>query len=299
MPFGWRTVPIGWLVGEFLGTIKKRHNAGLVSESTFRRHRFYLGRLVAAKSSSGSSVATLNAAMPRRELILIRDALLTTPAAADNFLKSVSSMYNRARTEEVLDVPNRAEKVKRVHSSDGFAIWNIDDVRACLRRPPPGTLARLAVVIELCTAARRGDLVQLGDGNIREVDGSKWITWKQEKPPHLTVEIPMLNMLADELARHECGDTWLSKRGGGARSKKAFGNTFATCRDQAGVSNRLHGIRKGLASILPEMGASNYHIDILLGHELGSDASNVYTRGARRREIALELNQTWEGIRWE
>lgn len=291
----------GWLVGEFLTTMERRCAAKLISDATLRRYRLQLGRLVAARSTKGRPIAMLSAAMPRRELIQIRDQLLQTPASADSFLKTVSSMYVWARTEEVLDVANPAEKVRRVNrGSDGFAIWDIDDVRAYLNHHLPGTLARLAMVLELCTAARRGDLVRLGPGSVQTFDGTPWICWKQEKPPQLNVEIPMLDMLADELARHDRkGETWLCLPNGDERSKKGFGNLFAAWCDAAGIEKRLHGIRKGLASILPEMGASNYHIDILLGHELGSEASNIYTRGAKRREIARELNSTWKGIRWE
>jgi integrase len=129
-----------------------------------------------------------------------------------------------------------------------------------------------------------------------------WIKWKQEKPPHIEVDIPLLPMLRDELALHSFseGSTFLAPQGKDqARSKKAFCSLFARWADEAGVKPRLHGFRKGLASILPEMGLSNYHIDVLLGHELCSVASNVYTRGARRREIARELNEQWEKISWE
>ena len=110
----------------------------------------------------------------------------------------------------------------------------------------------------------------------------------------------------DELRRHAPkgkdmpeGETFLITIHGRPRSKKAFGNLFARWCDDAGISKRLHGVRKGLASILPEMGVSAYHIDVLLGQELGSEASKIYTRGARRRQLARDRNEQWSRIAWE
>lgn len=150
----------------------------------------------------------------------------------------------------------------------------------------------------LCTAARRGDLVALGAGNIK--DG--WISWKQEKAPHLEVEMPLIDMLASELARHAPhGDNFLGvgpdKR---QRSKKSFGGDFAKWRRDAGLPEglSLHGVRKGIASILSDFGVSNASIDVLLGHEIGSSATKVYVQGAERKRIALDLSQDWQNVSW-
>lgn len=292
---------VGWLVGEFLDSMELRERAKLLSPATMRRYRLFLGRLLDAQGPNGEPMAVMSAAMPRRELIRVRDTLLATPSAADSFLKTVSAMYQWARREGVLDIDNPAKDVKRVDTkSDGYLIATTEDVRAFMRHHREGTLARLTMVLLLSTAARRGDLVRLGPKNIVTIDGSYWLRWKQEKPPHLVVEIPLLDALKEELDRHEPrGDTFLATAYGKQRSKAAFGNLFSQWADEAGTKPRLHGYRKGLASILPEFGLSNYHIDVLLGHELGSEASNIYTRGARRREIAKELNATWGKITWE
>ena len=244
----------------------------------------------------------MSAEMPRAVLMRIRDQYLGTPAAADSFLKSVSAMYRWATKADLWGGPNPAAGVDRVNlRSPGYAIWTLEDVRLYLDRHPPGTTARLAMVLCLYTAGRRGDLVRLGPGSVFEVGGARWLRWRQEKPPHIEVEVPMLDMLSLEVARHgPCrSGTWLETRAGRPRSKYGLGNLFHGWAREAGVGKPLHGVRKGLASILPEMGVSEYGVDVLLGHELGSGASRTYTRGAQRRAIARDINRQWGRIPWE
>ncbi len=305
---GYRKGQLGWLCGEFIATMEKREAAGLISAATLRRYRLQLGRLCEARTPKGIPAAEAGASIPRSEFIKIRDTLLGTPAAADSFTKTVRLMYNWAKDGEVFTCPNPAERVSPVDTkTEGYRIWTIDEIRKYLDHHEPGTLARLTMVAELCTGARRGDLCALGDSDVIDVSGTRWIKWRQEKPPHLVVEIPMLDMLAEELERRPIhGDTWICRTDGTQRSKKAFGMKFATWRNEAGLegtdregkSLSLHGIRKGVASILPEFGVSEYMVDVLLGHELGSGTSRIYTRGAQRRQIAVELNEAWRKVRW-
>ena len=298
---------VGWLVSEHLRHLARRAEAGLYGAGTLRMRRLHLGRLVEHRHVSqahpeGREVGTMSAEIPRAVLMRIRDERLGTPAAADTFLKSVSAMYRWAIRADLWTGTNPAAGIDRVNlRSPGYAIWTIEDVRLYLVRHRPGSTARLAMVACLCTAARRGDLVRLGPPCVFEADGARWLRWRQEKPPHIEVEIPLLDMLAEEVARHApCrSGTWLETRAGRPRSKQGLGKLFHVWAREAGVGKPLHGVRKGLASILPEMGVSEYGVDVLLGHELGSGSSRTYTRGARRRAIAREVNAQWRTIPWE
>jgi integrase len=84
------------------------------------------------------------------------------------------------------------------------------------------------------------------------------------------------------------------------RSKNSFGNKFAEWRVEAGLPKglSLHGIRKGLASILTEFGLSNYMTDVVLDHEIGSAATKVYTAGAQRRALAEQAKAEWNAVQW-
>ena len=313
---GYRHQSTGWLVGLFLAAMVKRQSAGLVQANTLARYRLDLNRLVghrfvSDKHPNGIEVGDLHHELPRRVVLQVRDTLLDRPAAADTFMKTVSAMYRWALEGDEIDetVRNPAAGRARVQKkSEGHRPWELQHVQAWFKAYGPGTLQRLVMAQEVCTAARIGDLVAMGPHTIREEGGARWLKWRQEKPPHLEVEIPLLDLLADELALIRDGrPTWLGildGEGEGAvwrpRSKFGLGNNFRDWRRKIGLPEGLsiHGVRKGIASILPTLGVSTYGIDVVLGHELGSKATQIYTAGAERRRIAQATNAEWSAIDW-
>ena len=302
----------GWFVGQFLETMEKRANAGLIAAETLARYKLHLGRLVAHRFTSdkhpaGISVGDLHHELPKRVILQAREPMLDRPGAADNFVKSVSALYTWGTREDVIEeaVRNPALGIERIHGGRGHTPWRIEHIRTWFRAYRPGSLQRLVMVLEVCTAARIGDLVRLGPGNIEEHQGARWLRWTQEKPPQLDVQIPLLDFLAAELEHHDPGKpTWLARQDGRRwvqRSKAGLGNDFRGWRKGIGLPDglSLHGVRKGIATILPTMGVTGFGIDVVLGHELGSKASDVYTKEANRRAIASSANAEWSGIAWE
>ncbi len=77
-----------------------------------------------------------------------------------------------------------------------------------------------------------------------------------------------------------------------------LGNYVRKWFDDAGAKGSLHGVRKGLSSILPHLGATSYEIDVLLGHELGSEESKVYVEEAERTAIATNLGEKLSKVKW-
>jgi len=202
--------------------------------------------------------------------------------------KAISAMYNWAIDREIVS-ENPAAKIRRINTkSDGFYTCTIDDIRKYLGHHVPGTMARRAMILALCTGARREDIRTLGTFNETMRDGVKWLRWRQNKAPHSWVEIPMLQLLQAELSEHP-GGNYIVNQNGRPHTHASIGNMIKKWFDQAEVKGSLHGVRKGLASILPEMGASNYEIDVLLGHELGSKESMVYVKKAQRANLAGSL----------
>ena len=313
----YRNQSTGWLVGLFLGAMAKRQSAGLVQANTLARYRLDLKRLVAHRYTSekypdGIETGDLHHELPRRVVLQVRDTLLDRPAAADTFMKTVSAMYRWAHEADEIEetVRNPAAGRARVQKkTEGHRPWELEHVRAWFKAYGPGTLQRRVMVQETCTAARIGDLVAMGPHTVRTHEGTRWLKWRQEKPPHLEVEIPLLDLLAGELDL--IGDdrtTWLGILEGEGedavwrpRSKFGLGNDFRAWRRAIGLPEGLsiHGVRKGIASILPTLGVSTYGIDVVLGHELGSKATQVYTAGAERRAIARQINGEWSAIRWD
>lgn len=280
---------IAWLVARYLADLEKRVKAGLSAEATLKGHRHHLGRLVERYGRKSLH-------MPQKALTELRDEFSDRPGAADNLLKAVSALYRWAIDRELAS-ENPAQGIRRLRRrSGGFRAWEVQDVRRYLARHTNG-VARRALILELCTAARRGDLVRLGRMNEIEVDGMKWLRWRQEKAPHGVVEVPMLPVLRDEVRGHLDG-VYLINRLGRPFTKEGFGNAFRSWCNQAGVPGSLHGVRKASASLLAELGATDYEINVLLGHEMGSAESKVYTASARRRQLAVSLAQKMENVRW-
>lgn len=282
---------IAWLVGRFLADVDNRVAAGLASPLTLKGHRHHLGRLV-------DRYGPKDARMPTGKLTEFLDEFTATPGARDNLRKSISAMFQWGIERELVPGPNPAAKIRRINrKTAGFYTCTIEDVRAYLRHHGPGTTARRVMILALCTAARREDLRTLGRHNEVTRDGQTWLRWRQSKAPHGTVEIPMLPMLAEELAGHDNGVYVLTSRGA-PFSHGSLGNMVRGWFDEAGARGSLHGIRKGLSAILPELGASSYELDVLLGHTLGSRETKTYVATAERAAIAKTLGERMRKIEW-
>lgn len=285
---------VAWLVGLFLADLEMRVEAGISSPLTLKGHRHHLGRLVAEFGHKECE-------MPRKSLVRFLDRYAKTPGARDNLRKSISSLYDWALDKEHIDpdtFENPAKKIKRINKkSKGFYTCTIDDVRAYMKHHGEGTLARRVMIVVLCTAARREDLRLLGRFNEFTRDGQKWLRWTQSKKPHRTVEIPMMPMLQEEVADVKDG-VYCKTSTGKPMSHGTIGNYVRDWFNQAGSKGSLHGVRKGLSSILPHLGATSYEIDVLLGHELGSDETKVYIEEAERTAIATSLGKRMSKLKW-
>lgn len=281
---------IQWLVGKFLHDLERRVQAGLASPLTLKGHRHHLGRYV-------EEYGEYDLRIPRGKLASFLDEFSDRPGARDNLRKSISALYEWAIDREYHDGENPAKRIKRINTkSKGFYTCTYADIQKYLKFHGTGTMARRAMIMVLFTAARREDLRLLGPFNRFTRDGRPWLRWTQTKAPGREVEIPMHPMLAAELVDVKEG-TFLHNKNGRPMTHGTLGNYVQQWFKDAGVRGSLHPVRKGLSSILAEMGATSYQIDVLLGHELGSDQSNVYIEEANRGRIADSLYEKMEQIR--
>ena len=287
------TGSIAWLVGLFLRDLDMRVRAGLASPLTLRGHRHHLSRLVDAYGRK-------DCRMPRKKVVELLDQFTATSGARDNLRKSISALFTWALDKEHIDpasYQNPARTIRRIHKSKGFYTCTIDDVRAYMRHHGPGTMARRVMVLELCTAARREDLRTLGPFNEFTRHGARWLRWTQSKSPNRVIEIPMLPMLITEVTDIRDG-TYIRNAHGQPYSHGSIGNNVRQWFSAAQSQGSLHGVRKGLSAILPQMGATSYEIDVLLGHEMGSADSKVYVAEAERTAIAASLGKKMAGFKW-
>lgn len=122
------------------------------------------------------------------------------------------------------------------------------------------------------------------------IDGVDAIRWQPLKKHSTEVEVPLLQPLRDATrAPTVQGRTYVLGRGGKPYSS---GDSMSAmfkqwCRDAGLPHLSAHGVRKGLAELLAELGCSQYAIMSILGHS-EAKTSEVYTRRVERWKLAAD-----------
>jgi integrase len=208
---------------------------------------------------------------------------VATPTAANALLKMLRLLMPMA-----IDAGMRSDDptvgVKRVRvTSEGHPVWTEHDIATFQRRHLPGTRARLAMELALCTMQRRGDLVRMG----RQHFQAGVLTVRQEKT-RTVVEIPMLPELQAELDQLSAGQmTFLVNEHGNPFRPSSFSGWFRSMCLEAGLpeGHSVHGLRKSGATRLADAGCSDHEIMSWGGWKSLSEVQR-YTRAANRRKLA-------------
>jgi len=272
---------IGWLVNAYFEFLEARVAAGTTSAKTLKKKRNLLTRLLKRPDRV--------LLIPQEKLIEMQDEMAATPAQADAFIEAVAVMYDWAAKRKHVQ-HNPARGIDRVYiKGDGATPWKADDVRAFFQRHKAGSKAHVAMSLLLWTGCRVEDLTTLGRRHECVIDGVEAIRWVPGKKGSSEVTIPLLPPLkAATRAPIVQGATYVLGRGG---SPYASGDSMSAmvkrwCTD-AGLGHlSAHGVRKGLAELLAELGCSQYEIMAILGHS-EARTSEVYTRRVERWKLAL------------
>lgn len=245
----------------------------------------------------------------RCHIVAGRDRRAKTPAAANNYLKTMRALFSWAVEEKHL-TSDPTSDVKRLKvKSEGFYCWTDEDVAAFERRWPIGTRERLALAILLYTGLRRGDAARLGRQHMRKVVSRddygrpyevKIFDLRTEKTDAHIV-IPVLPELEAIIAASATGDmAFLVTQAGAPMSKFGFGNWFGAAARAAGVPGNAHGLRKAGATRMANNGATEAQLNAIFGWSEGSRESATYVRAADRERLAREAigklagrNETW------
>ncbi len=271
---------IGWLVRSYFEYLESRVKAGTTSAKTLKKKRNLLTRLL--------DDPTKKALIPRERLLKFQDGMGATPAQADAFIEAVSVMYDWA--VERKHIPeNTAKGIKQVYTKgDGATPWKAADVKAFLAHHKYGSKPYIAMHILLWTGCRIEDLTTLGRKFECVIDGIEALRWVPNKKGSSEVCIPLFETLkkATRSAKVQ-GATYVLGRGGNPyASGDAMSATFKRwCQDAHLGHLSAHGVRKGLAEILAELGCSQYEIMAILGHS-EAKTSEVYTRRVERWKLA-------------
>lgn len=208
-----------------------------------------------------------------------------TPAAADNFLKSLSRLFNWA-IENKLATYNPVVGVKKTHKSDGWHTWTDAEVSKFRSHFPIGTKPRLALELLLAVGARRSDAHRLG----RQHESDGWLRFtahKNRKKSPVVIEVPILPELRAALDQTKTGDlTYIVSERGQPYTVESFGNMFRQWCNEAGLPHcSAHGLRKAAAVALAENGATAPELCAIFGWTK-LETAEIYIRRAQKKKMA-------------
>lgn len=272
---------IGWLVHAYYEYLEERVKAGTTSAKTLKKKRNLLNRLL--KNPDKKIL------IPQEKLIEMQDGMGSTPSQADAFIEAVAVLYDWAMERKKVKT-NPARGIRSIYQKgSGATPWKAADVKKFFARHKPGSKLHVAISVLLWTGCRIEDLTQLGRRHECVIGGVDAVRWVPFKKGTTEVCIPLLEPLrAATRAPVVQGDTYVLGRGGKPyASGDAMSAMFKRWCVDAGLSHlSAHGVRKGLAEVLAELGCTQYEIMAILGHS-EAKTSEVYTRRVERWNLAL------------
>jgi site-specific recombinase XerD len=236
------------------------------------------------------------AAIGQANIVAGLDRRSKTPAAARNFLDTMSGLFEwAAERKHVRTDPTAGAEGPKRKKGNGFPAWTREDIETYRKKWPLGTRQRVWLDVLLYTGPRRGDAAIIGrqhEKDIRNPDGSvsRVVQFKTEKSGELvTVTLPILPALQRTLDIGPTGElTWVCGARGRPFTKESFGNEFSQAARQAGIKKSAHGVRKIAATIAAENGATEKELDAIFGWVDGGRTSGIYTRDANRARLAAQ-----------
>jgi len=203
--------------------------------------------------------------------------------AAVNELKALRGVFaHAARLRFIAKDPTAGIRLHKPASA-GFPTAGPAEIAAFQDRWPVGTIERLIFDLALYTGAARVDLARLGRHNIDDTI----LTYRRQKSG-IPSEVPITPELRAVIARTpDIAPAFILTSRGRPFSAAGLGNLFAEAASAAGMTARLHGLRKAFCVYWAERGATTSQIAAMAGH-LSLGEVERYTRAAdRRRMVSL------------
>lgn len=222
----------------------------------------------------------------KKEIMKAVDRRAATPAAGRHFVETMRSLFKWAIEAELATVDPTEGIVTTKPKSDGFPVWEPEDIAAFQSRWPRGSRERVAFDVLLYTGLRRGDAVRLGRPHVRE--GVARITTEKTAE---RVAIKIEPELAATIEAGPIGEmTFIASEERKPLTKESFGNWFRDACRAAGVRKSAHGLRKTAATRDAESGYSEAELEAKYGWRGGRMASH-YTRSANRERLSIQASE--------
>jgi integrase len=266
-PFG----TLGWLIEQYLRS-PRYANLSAIRKETLRRELDWLRREAGDLPFARLGVRHVEALMARK----------AGPTAQNSVKKTLSLLFNFGiHAELAKHNPARAAE-RRKENPEGYHTWTEAEIARFLAMHGPGTKARLALMIFLCTGASRQDAARLGWQNV----SAGRIRYRRGKTG-IEADLPILPELAEEL-RHVPADRLLFLTHGKGRSDKpeTLGNWFKAQCKAAGLPHcSAHGLRKAGARRIAEQGGTEHEVMAFMAHATPKEGA-TYTKKASRARLA-------------
>lgn len=228
------------------------------------------------------------ARMESRHVRKIRNEREDKPAAANQRMKAMRSMFGWANEEEeIKNDPTFGVKNIR-YQQTGHHPWSEDEIEQFYKRHPLGTKARLALDLLRYTAGRREDIPRLGPQHIRN-GRIRFRQGKNDKRSPVDMDMPVHPRLQKSIDACEIKHlTFLATEYGKPFTTNGFGNKFKDWCRQADLPHcSAHGVRKFISADLAESDATPHQIGSVTGHRSLKEIER-YTAAARKPRLADE-----------
>ncbi len=313
-----KTGTLNAMCDAFLLWMEAQVKAGSYDVKTLTSRRTGLKQACAIRDPKGNRMGSLDADLPREAFVFVLDAFGERTGAAATCLKALKAAYRWGEDRSTYPKGSPVFGVKSKHKSGGGAVsWTAENVEKFLTTHGPGTMARLWFCLAYGTHSRIGDAPTLGPGNETGHDGVLFIEWQPGKKGSAFVSIPMEDLLAEELKFHEDRDTYLvTEYGRPFASSGSLDNRVrkwiiaaglcVDAKDEDGnliyegtgkkkkvkkrATRSQHGIRKGVAALMAESGASEFEIMASFGWTEAKTAA-IYTKKFQRRGSAASASK--------
>lgn len=252
-----------------------------LSESRQHSRRLILNKILdehGAKPIRAITRSILQKSMDRRA---------ATPAAANEFLKSMRAVFDYlgtiAERTDTVENPARDVSYNKI-DSEGFHVWTVDEVAHYLKHHVNNPKATLALFLLLLTGLSRADMVALGRQHIQS---EFFVLRRRKTKAGLTIPVlPFLRSIIDKTPARNM--TFLVTQFDKPFTSAGFGNWFRKRCDEAGLQHcSAHGLRKAGATIAADLGASDRQLMALFGWKTPKQVS-TYTRSADQKHLATE-----------
>jgi integrase len=208
----------------------------------------------------------------------------STPSKARHILQTIRPMFAWAVKAKLLRANPTDGLTVKLPKTDGFPVWDEDDLKRLEDYWKIGTRERLLFAIYAYTGLRKGDVAVFGRSHIR----TGAIVIKTEKTG-TEVELPLSPMFKSILdATPIKGVTFVTRLDGGPYTKESLGNWFREICDKAGCTGSAHGIRKAVATRYANAGVSEAQLCCAMGWEIGSRVAATYIKKANRVRLAAQ-----------